>query len=1133
MISKKHILLILLSVLAVWRLPAQVAERISIPFECDFEDATENSKWVLNDGTAKATDQWIIGRSARNGGERGLYISSHTTPTSDGMGGTVAGDSAALFGAAKNRVVAYRKFRVPHTTAPITSYDICFDWKMLGNAAEPAKAQFYVFFGPAIMLTQGNYPYLNYVSATSGLALPTRMQGQFCPFEVDGKTRQVWNSQNGSKNWKHAHTTKVAPFNVSASASDEEFVLLFMWVNNTTNAENTSMGICIDNVQISSAAIARPDNFKAVLDCANDGLALSWESTADYIELQYRTINDDDWVNTIMPISGQSYSLHLRKEGLYNLRIRGYKERESMDDDISAWAVVNDVIYWCPGNTCIDYIDLEGPNTTCRYGKFASAEGIPPSDATLTGGYMPDGSYTAGQEDNWEEYACHRVMWEQEYDPCTLNSTDPNGNPVPGLQRVPDGVMATVRLGNPHTSYGHEDITYKMTVDANFSLLIVHYAYVGQTATHPGLEGFEIQLLDQNMHVMDTKGCMNPSFEYNEDVLGNVWNVSGDNKYRWSNWSAFGFDLSAYQGRTVYLRIHNWDCGAGGHSGHMYFYLNCASASLNTDNCGAEETVSVDAPEGFVYEWYDEYNILVGTDKVLKNVQSGHHNYRCHMCMVDPSTGQPTNCCLDLQTTLEPRYPVPEIEWKHTPKDCQNIVEFTDKSHVVVRYTDDQTGQEVEALAPNEHIDLSELWMYDHVDGRLLYHTVEPAFTYYAPDLGQVVDIKQRAVFGGGTCFDEKTTTITIPSILTDPVIVDATICANQVPFRFDNKGFYETTIGYRKEAKNYAGCDSLTILNLTVNPVPEVSVYDTVCSSNLPFRFNGYDYINTDRYTQRLESQLTGCDSMVTLYLKVIERLNLDVDTMPQAYCSDDGSLVIAWDNMLNNRQQLGEFDSLTVVFSDNALLTGMFANTTVTDNSTKSLTFSFTDELVPDRYYVTLTFYQHRACDPQSFVIPIDIQYGSIIRQKWNDALVLLNEDYNHGYKFTAYQWYKNGVAIAGETLPYLYGSLDFSATYTVRLTRQDGVVAFACPFTPTDRSGSNRTSFPTFATEGSVVQYSAQTQTTVSIFTLTGQLYSIQQLNEGSASVRMPLTAGVYTIRIEAADEPILTQPLMIGR
>lgn len=77
-------------------------------------------------------------------------------------------------------------------------------------------------------------------------------------------------------------------------------------------------------------------------------------------------------------------------------------------------------------------------------------------------------------------------------------------------------------------------------------------------------------------------------------------------------------------------------------------------------------------------------------------------------------------------------------------------------------------------------------------------------------------------------------------------------------------------------------------------------------------------------------------------------------------------------------------------------------------------------------------------------------------VVVQRWNDVLSVLNDKYNGGYRFVAFQWYKNGEAIAGATGSYYYcgegQTLDMSAEYYVLLTLEDGTIMKSCPIHPT---------------------------------------------------------------------------------
>ncbi len=89
----------------------------TLPYTCDFEDATENGKWELANGSY--TNYWMIGSSTSSSASHSLYI------TNDGStyGYTVHDFEASSY------VYAYRKLYFPEAG----SYKVSFKWKARGE----------------------------------------------------------------------------------------------------------------------------------------------------------------------------------------------------------------------------------------------------------------------------------------------------------------------------------------------------------------------------------------------------------------------------------------------------------------------------------------------------------------------------------------------------------------------------------------------------------------------------------------------------------------------------------------------------------------------------------------------------------------------------------------------------------------------------------------------------------------------------------------------------------------------------------------------------------------------------------------------------------------------------------------
>ena len=143
------------------------------------------------------------------------------------------------------------------------------------------------------------------------------------------------------------------------------------------------------------------------------------------------------------------------------------------------------------------------------------------------------------------------------------------------------------------------------------------------------------------------------------------------------------------------------------------------------------------------------------------------------------------------------------------------------------------------------------------------------------------------------------------------------------------------------------------------------------------------------------------------------------------------------------------------------------------------------------------------------------IEIRYrSSIVEQKWNDVLTLLSPEYNGGYVFSGIQWYKNGQLLDGETRPYLYQPLDFSAEYEALLTLEDGLSVFTCPIQPVYHE--QQTQFPTIVQAGQKMPVYMDYPTTVWYYTVAGQLYSTFTLPAGYSTMDFPALHGVYVLK-----------------
>lgn len=111
---------------------------------------------------------------------------------------------------------------------------------------------------------------------------------------------------------------------------------------------------------------------------------------------------------------------------------------------------------------------------------------------------------------------------------------------------------------------------------------------------------------------------------------------------------------------------------------------------------------------------------------------------------------------------------------------------------------------------------------------------------------------------------------------------IRAFICEGAV---YEEFGFRENTTGiYIHTDTTVSGSDSIMVLDLTVNPVYNDTIYDTICPNQTYTRY-GFNATDSGIYVQHLQT-VQGCDSIVTLHLAVAPEYR---DTIIASICSNE----------------------------------------------------------------------------------------------------------------------------------------------------------------------------------------------------------------------------------------------------
>ena len=115
----------------------------------------------------------------------------------------------------------------------------------------------------------------------------------------------------------------------------------------------------------------------------------------------------------------------------------------------------------------------------------------------------------------------------------------------------------------------------------------------------------------------------------------------------------------------------------------------------------------------------------------------------------------------------------------------------------------------------------------------------------------------------------ETLVTLTLSVQTSQAVLIGQTICeGEQYPFGSELLTQAGTYVG---NFNTLSGCDSTVTLTLNVNPVQEYELFETICKDET-YTIGNEIYTNTGTFMNALTSVVTGCDSMVTLNLTVVD---------------------------------------------------------------------------------------------------------------------------------------------------------------------------------------------------------------------------------------------------------------------
>jgi hypothetical protein len=340
---------------------------------------------------------------------------------------------------------------------------------------------------------------------------------------------------------------------------------------------------------------------------------------------------------------------------------------------------------------------------------------------------------------------------------------------------------------------------------------------------------------------------------------------------------------------------------------------------------------------------------------------------------------------------------------------------------------------------------------------------------------------------------------------------------------QYPRAGIYTNTL------TNHWGCDSIVTVDIRVINTLLEKVEAIICDKSY-YLFNGDTVRQTSmgELSYGIKSSLADCDSVLyTLYLTVYPSLEVELGDY-LAEIGEESSLPLPYTILQ------GLCYGYAIEFDEKALNAGLrdtLVNKEI-DPAVDLITINFPPAMRPGHYTANLIFINEE-CGNVIIPIAFTVKYCGIITQRWNDILGVLNAEYNGGYEFSTYQWYKDGIPIPNATNYYYYSapdSLDFNAKYTVALTRiDDGETVISCEYTPEALPDSVLSLeiyvFPTAVPDGTEnINVVTNISGVAVLYNTMGVKISQENLMAGENQFPAPRTKGLYILQVRTANNTV---------
>lgn len=1078
--NRKHLFQIALMAFMVVALPLQARHGYS----CDFENESDRARWTLNPAAgstlANLRNKWYMGELGNNDktGHYGLYISddSGTSAHYTNMGCWV---------------FAYDTIALDHLTSG--DYTLFFDYCAMGNMASNFDG-LYLLWIPMINPDSGDS--IKVVSiATSTGSIPPAYENYVIPLQPAANLDCL----NGTSTWRQCAVT--IP---NKDCDGTPHYLAFVWAN--TNFQAQQPGGMIDNITIMDT---RPCDAPTDLKLTIQGTTstVTWSGTASEYEVMAYSYTSGAWYGP-KTVTGNSTSFSNIPVGEADFIVRA----KCTEDLYSLKTILNKLVYY-PDQMCVDYLNLD--NAVCYINNSS------PQNTLLFNDFKRVKAVDDGPS---QKSSRHTIHFDK-------SETEPRTG---GLAKtIPDGELASVRLGNWDNNNQAERIEFSFQVDTiEYPVLLLKYMPILEAPGHDDHENprFKLDILIDGHSIGE---CGRADFNCN-DVFKNGallpgaaeqgWHLTPSSVAQtsadvvWKEWTTVGVNLKKpeYQGKTLTVRLTTHDCTFSAHCGYAYFTLSCSDGKLKGMKCGKVNPV-FEAPDGFAYRWAYAYNEkyrqqdgYLPEQYVLGHEQTFEAGLKDDsLYVVDCMFVQDSSCFFSLYASTLATNPVPMLKKPRVLKDCRNdkYILSLDGSRSWVQEIDHVTGDTL--VSKIYHIDRYE-W---NIEGPKNYWSDEEAITVDLPSSGGYYTITLTTT--SGICDSTLTYRLHLDSLAPTYDTVTVTLCddvrktgyvwAEKPDTLYRDYGLDSVVL-----LNSITSCDSFIYLRL----VEPVRVYEDtmLLPESLPLYYHGRTYDKTTVDTVPISA--SNCDTTWILNFEVYESILVN---MQDAYvlCEGDPALTLIYD--------ITRGRSLRYSYRfDDPAMPSIKPVSEVQKKGHYELPVALSPTLYPNVYTGSILFEDSLPKFNVTVPLTVTMQYSSdVITQRWNDVLAIRNAEYNGGYQFDSVQWYVSGQPIEGATaFNYYTGgngvTLRFGEEYTALLTRNDGVKLFTCAFVPV-AVPAEVTDMPTLVPRSAPL--SVKGKGTASWYDLSGRRYYSEAYD--ASQITAPGVEGYYLLVLQGEE------------